>query len=112
MSAAEEFETFALDEVCALTGAPSPDWLYRRIASGELTAVLAGRSWRMTRSDMVKVVDLMRAAAERELAERAERAERPTDRPATGHTATRTAAPSAAGLSKRSAARMKRRQLT
>ncbi|WP_063017146.1 hypothetical protein [Nocardia niwae] len=99
---ATEFETFALEQVCELTGAPSTDWLYRRIASGDLTAVLAGRSWRMTRSDMCRVVDLMRAAGEHQLAERA--AARATETPATDTA-------NAAGLSKRTAARMKRRNV-
>jgi len=95
-----EFETFSLDEVRQLTGAPSQDWLSRRISSGELSAVLAGRSWRMTRSDMCRVVNYMRAAAKRHLAERA--AASPDAGPPT--------LPSnAAGLSARSAARMRRR---
>ncbi|MGY4098083.1 helix-turn-helix domain-containing protein [Nocardia sp. R16R-3T] len=97
---ATEFETFTLEQVCELTGAPSPDWLYRRIASGELTAVLAGRSWRMTRSDMCRVVDRMRAAAEQQLAARA--VARPDETP--------TAPANPAGLSKRGAARMKRQR--
>ncbi|MBF6289271.1 hypothetical protein [Nocardia cyriacigeorgica] len=93
---ADEFETFSLEQVCELTGAPSPDWLYRRIVRGELTAVLAGRAWRMTRSDMCRLVDQMRAAAERQLATRAT-----ADQPATQST-------NRAGLSKRGAARMAR----
>ncbi|MFI1915821.1 hypothetical protein [Nocardia sp. NPDC020380] len=58
-----EFETFSLDEVCEYTGAPSAAWLCRRIVAGEVTAVRAGKQWRMTRSDMCNVVAYMRGAA-------------------------------------------------
>ncbi|WP_280184819.1 MULTISPECIES: hypothetical protein [Nocardia] len=95
---ADEFETFSLQQVCELTGAPSPDWLYRRITKGELTAVLAGRAWRMTRSDMCRVVAHMRAAAEQQLAARGTV---PAGEPAASSS-------NRAGLSKRSAARMAR----
>ncbi|WP_369024103.1 hypothetical protein [Nocardia cyriacigeorgica] len=95
---ADEFETFSLQQVCEIAGAPSPDWLYRRIVSGELTAVLSGREWRMTRSDMCRLVDTMRAAAQQKLAAR-------TTLPAAAPT---TPTSKRAGLSKRSAARMAR----
>ncbi|MFI6368895.1 hypothetical protein ACIBG0_39990 [Nocardia sp. NPDC050630] len=101
MNAASEFETFSLEQVCELTGAPSRDWLSRRIATGELTAVLAGREWRMTRSDMCRLVDQMRAAAEQQLAARA--VARTDETPA--------APANPAGLSKRGAARMKRQRV-
>ncbi|MBF6135847.1 hypothetical protein IU501_22920 [Nocardia otitidiscaviarum] len=97
---AAEFETFSLEQICEITGAPSPDWLSRRITSGEFTAVLAGRSWRMTRTDMARVVDYMRAAALVRLATTT------NHKPAAATTA------NAAGLSKRGAARMKRRATT
>ncbi|MGI5222216.1 helix-turn-helix domain-containing protein [Nocardia sp. CA-290969] len=102
MSGTNEFETFSLEQVCEMTGAPSPDWLYRRITAGDLSAVLAGRKWRMTRSDMCRVVDHMRAAAERQLAGRGTAsADEPPSKPP--------AAPgNPAGLSKRSAARLAR----
>ncbi|NEW27283.1 helix-turn-helix domain-containing protein [Nocardia cyriacigeorgica] len=97
---AGEFETFSLAQVCEMTGAPSPDWLYRRIVSGELTAVLSGREWRMTRSDMCHLVDRMRVAAEQQLAKRTART-----------TESGTTAPAnRAGLSKRGAARMARKR--
>lgn len=102
MSAVDlEYQTHALEQVCEFTGAPSEDWLYRRIASGEFTAVLSGRAWRMTRSDMARVVDYMRDAGLRELAERAARkgaAQLEPEAKPTNRT----------GLSKRGAARMKR----
>ncbi|MGW5377487.1 hypothetical protein ACWESM_18775 [Nocardia sp. NPDC003999] len=98
MTPTPEFETFDLDAVCEFTGAPSADWLYRRITSGELTAVLAGRRWRMTHSDMSRVVAYMRAAAAAELAKR------PAATPTTA-----APSPATAGLSARGAARMRKR---
>ena len=100
---AAEYQTFALDTVVELTGAPSIDWLDRRIKSGELTAVLSGREWRMTHSDMCRLVDKMRAAAEQKLAERtiSESSKTKTTTPA---------AANRAGLSARGAARAQRRQ--
>ena len=108
MSTTEEFETFALDKVCEITGAPSIDWLQRRLTSGELTAVKAGRQWRMTRADMARVVDHMRAVAERQTARSSAAAVANSPaartRPATEPT-------NPAGLSKRSAARMARTRI-
>ncbi|MFJ4656018.1 hypothetical protein ACIP5Y_32515 [Nocardia sp. NPDC088792] len=65
-----EFETFSLDQVCEYTGAPSTAWLCRRIVAGEVTAVRAGKQWRMTRSDMCNVVAYMRGAGVEEMAAR------------------------------------------
>ncbi|MFD3748377.1 hypothetical protein [Nocardia sp. NPDC058633] len=101
---AAEYQTFALDAVVELTGAPSVDWLDRRIKSGELTAVLSGREWRMTHSDMCRLVDNMRAAAEQKLAERL------ATEPAKTKKTTTPAAANRAGLSARGAARAQRRQ--
>lgn len=101
MTTAAEFETFSLDAACDMTGAPSVDWLRRRITSGETPAVLAGQHWRMTRADMAVLVDQMREAGQRKLADLAAR------RPA-ATTSARTE-PTDAGLSPRAAARMKRR---
>lgn len=99
-AAAIEYETFALDDVCKLTGAPSPDWLTRRLKVGDLPGVLAGQQWRLTRADMVAVVDYMRAIA-------AQRVAKNTGRTAvTAETAPAPTNP--AGLSARSAARMRR----
>lgn len=107
MTATGEVETFDLEQVCKITGAPSPDWLYRRIVSGEFTAVLAGRDWRMTHTDMVGVVASMRAAA---LAKLAKFATRTADEPAADEPAAPPKSPAeAAGLSKRGAARMRRK---
>lgn len=107
MTTATEFETFSLEQVCELTGAPSVDWLKRRITSGATPAVLAGKNWRMTRADMAALVEQMREAAQAHLAKLAAgtdgRAKRRTD----GAPATPTAD---AGLSPRAAARMKRRR--
>jgi hypothetical protein len=99
MSTGEEFETFPLDKVCELTGAPSADWLTRRITSGEVPAVLAGRDWRMTRTDMCALVDYMRAAAQRRIA--GCESSPPEETPAEPC--------NAAGLSKRGASRMRRK---
>lgn len=99
-----EYQTFSLEQVCELTGAPSYDWLYRRIVSGELTAVLAGRAWRMTHSDMAAVVTYMRNLAEQKVAEKTgvvPAAPEPSAAPT-----------NAAGLSARSANRMRRRAKT
>lgn len=98
MSTGNEFETLPLDKVCEITGAPSVDWLQRRLATGEVPAVLAGREWRMTRADMCALVDYMRAAAQRRIAGR--------DAPPAEETSAEPC--NAAGLSKRGAARMRR----
>lgn len=104
MNAVElEFETFSLEQSCEMTGAPSVDWLRRRITSGETPAVLAGQHWRMTRADMAVLVEQMREAGQRKLAELAAR------RPAAASSTRTDTAPADAGLSPRSAARMKRR---
>ncbi|WP_378735463.1 hypothetical protein [Nocardia brasiliensis] len=103
MTAAGEFETFPLEQVCELTGAPSVDWLSRRITSGETPAVLAGQRWRMTRADMAVLVEQMREAGQRKLAKLADR------RPADESSAAAEAPTAEAGLSRRTAARMKRR---
>ncbi len=58
-----EDETFALDYVVTRTGAPSEDWLMRRIRSGDIPACKSGRHWRMTRSDMAAVVAHMKFLA-------------------------------------------------
>lgn len=101
MTAVAEFKTFDLDVVCEMTGAPSPEWLRLRLNSGEVPGVLAGKVWRMTRADMVALVDYMRDQGRQMIAKRrgdAGQPETPTRTPAT-----------AAGLSQRSAARMRRR---
>ncbi|WP_425302141.1 hypothetical protein, partial [Nocardia cyriacigeorgica] len=94
MSAAMEFETFSLEDVCRITGAQSVDWLSRRITRGETPAVLAGQRWRMTRSDMAVLVEQMREAGQRKLAKLAER--RPDPGPSADDEPT---AANAAGLS-------------
>lgn len=100
MSGTTEFRTFSLDYVCNMTGAPSPDWLTRRIKAGEVSAVLAGREWRMTRTDMCRLVDYMRSVAEQEVAgAAAAHTDETTDSPESHNSA---------GLSKRSAARLAR----
>lgn len=58
-----ETQTFPLDYVVEHTGAPSEDWLRRKINQGLLPARKAGRHWRMTESDMAAVVDLMAVPA-------------------------------------------------
>ena len=58
-----EDETFALAYVVTRTGAPSEDWLMRRIRSGVIPACKSGRHWRMTRSDMAAVVAHMKFLA-------------------------------------------------
>ncbi|WP_280189695.1 MULTISPECIES: hypothetical protein [Nocardia] len=105
MTAAGEFETFSLEQVCEITGAQSVDWLSRRITRGETPAVLAGQRWRMTRSDMAVLVEQMREAGQRKLAKLAER--RPADESSADNDIPTSA--NAAGLSPRAAARMKRR---
>ncbi|GAB4582590.1 hypothetical protein [Nocardia sp. IFM 10818] len=96
-----EYETFSLEKVCELTGALSPDWLYRRIVRRELTAVHNGKSWRMTRADMAAVVAYMRALAEREVAKR---------RPETAPAAEASSVPlPLTGLTPRGANRLRRR---
>ncbi|MEU0871619.1 hypothetical protein [Nocardia brasiliensis] len=99
-----EYESFPLDTVCELTGAPSPDWLSRHLNAGELTGILSGTSWRMTRTDMAGVVAYMRRVAERHVADRAAKraAQHPESAPASAPTNT-------AGLSARSAARLRKR---
>ncbi|WP_054812076.1 hypothetical protein [Nocardia arizonensis] len=104
MTTTTEYETFALDAVCEMTGAPSVDWLSRRITSGETPAVLAGQHWRMTRADMAVLVEQMREAGQRKLADLAAR------RPAAASSARTETTPADAGLSPRAAARMKRRK--
>lgn len=99
-----EFETFSLKQVCELTGAQSVEWLSRRITSGETPAVLAGQSWRMTRSDMAVLVEQMREAGQRKLAKLAARRSNGAESTTLAEAATATA-----GLSKRSAARLRRR---
>lgn len=110
MATATEFETFSLETVCEMTGAPSVDWLRRRITKGETPAVLAGKAWRMTRADMAVLVGQMREAAQAHLAKLAEGADgRGKRRAATEATAPNDTPPADAGLSPRAAARMKRR---
>ncbi|MCU1640880.1 MAG: hypothetical protein JWN03_1155 [Nocardia sp.] len=101
-----EYETFSLEEACALTGAPSPDWMSRLLNAGELTGILSGTSWRMTHSDMAQVVAHMRGVAERHVAERAARRAIQHPEPA------QNMPPNAAGLSARSASRLRRRAAT
>lgn len=103
MSVGPEFETFSLEDVCRITGAQSVDWLSRRITSGETPAVLAGQSWRMTRSDMAVLVEQMRKAGQQKLAKLAAR------RPGSDSNTTTETTTEHAGLSPRAAARMKRR---
>lgn len=54
-----EIKTFDLAHVVEETGAPSEDWLMRRIRARVLPARKAGRHWRMTESDMAAVVKYM-----------------------------------------------------
>lgn len=63
-----EFETFELARAVELTGAPSEDWLMRKIRVGIFPARKAGRHWRMTRSDMAEVVAYMKRAADQAVA--------------------------------------------
>lgn len=103
-----EYETFSLEQAVDFTGAPSIDWLSRRITSGETPAVLSGNSWRMTRADMAVLVDQMRAAGAARIAELAARTGRqntPDETPVTAP-----AAANRAGLSARGAARIAKRQ--
>lgn len=109
MSADIEFETFSLEQACEITGAPSEDWLKRRITTGETPAVLAGKHWRMTRADMAVLVEQMREAARAHLAKLADGTDGRAKRRAAA-TSNEAAEPTAdAGLSPRTAARMKRR---
>ncbi|MFE3060649.1 hypothetical protein [Nocardia sp. NPDC059239] len=101
------YRTFPLEYVIEVTGAPSEDWLYRRIIRGEVTAVRAGKKWRMTRSDMCSVVAYMRTVGAEEIAHRS--AIRAASTPPAEAPVTPT---NPAGLSKRGAARMQRRRAT
>lgn len=104
-----EIETFSLEEVGEMHGV-SVDWLRRRITSGETPAVL-GTHWRMTRSDIATLVEQMREAAQRKVAELAAGTDgRAKRRTATEATAPTDTPPADAGLSPRAAARMKRRK--
>lgn len=104
-----EFETFSLEQSCEMTGAPSVDWLRRRITKGETPAVLAGTTWRMTRGDMAVLVEQMREAAQTHLAKLAAGADGRAKRRTASATAPAEAPVANAGLSPRSAARMRRR---
>lgn len=99
-----EIETFSLEEVGEMHDV-TVDWLRRRITSGETPAVLFGKRWRMTPSDIATLVDQMREAGQRKLAELADG----TDGRARRRTDTESTAPADAGLSPRAARRMKRR---
>lgn len=110
MSAVDlEFETFSLEQACEMTGAPSEDWLKRRLTSGETPAVLAGKQWRMTRSDMAVLVEQMREAAQAHLAKLADGTDGRAKRRAAAEPSEAAAPIADAGLSPRTAARMKRR---
>ena len=63
ITAPTEIVTFDLEHVVKTTGAPSEDWLRRKIRKGDLTARRAGRHWRMTESDMAAVVEYMKRPA-------------------------------------------------
>lgn len=102
MSTPAEYQTFTLEQVCKITKAPSVDWLSRRISSGKTDAVLAGHSWVMTRSDMAELVKQMREEGRQRLAKRA------AHQPVADSDTSDFTAPVSAGLSKRSAARLKR----
>lgn len=58
-----EFKTFDLASAAEMTGAPSADWLMRKIRAGAFTGRKAGRNWRMTESDMAEAVEYMKRAA-------------------------------------------------
>ncbi len=58
-----EFKTFDLAYVVEETGAPSEDWLMRKIRKRVFTARKSGRHWRMTHSDMAAVVEYMKQPA-------------------------------------------------
>lgn len=66
MSAADvdmEFETVDLDQAARITGAPSADWLRRKLNERKIPGRRAGRRWRMTRSDMAAAVEYMKRPA-------------------------------------------------
>ncbi|MGW6699602.1 hypothetical protein [Nocardia sp. NPDC055049] len=109
MSAVDlEFETFSLEEVGEMHGV-SADWLRRRITNGETPAVL-GTHWRMTRSDIATLVEQMREAAQRKVAELADGTDGRAKRRAAAKSTTDAEPTTDAGLSPRTAARMKRRK--
>ncbi|MFI7527541.1 hypothetical protein [Nocardia salmonicida] len=81
-----EDETFDLAYVVERTGAPSEDWLMRRIRTRALPACKAGRHWRMTRSDMAEVVAYMKRLAEQAVADADEKPAPPSAPRPTGLT--------------------------
>ncbi|WP_040853776.1 hypothetical protein [Nocardia niigatensis] len=54
-----ETRTHALDYAADRIGAPSIDWLLRRLRRRELPGRLVGRTWRMTDSDIARSIELL-----------------------------------------------------
>ncbi|NEW49388.1 hypothetical protein GV792_04930 [Nocardia cyriacigeorgica] len=59
MSTDIDTRTRTLAYVIAETGAPSEDWLRRRLNAGEIRGRSAGHTWRMTDSDIAALVAWM-----------------------------------------------------
>ncbi|WP_280442254.1 hypothetical protein [Nocardia brasiliensis] len=57
MNPSPEIETFTLDYVVELTGAPSERWIRMRLNSGQFRGRRAGRQWRMTKSDIAYLLE-------------------------------------------------------
>lgn len=54
-----ETQTHALEFVVEQTGAPSVDWVVRKLRLGLIPGRKAGRQWRMTDSDIAALVEYM-----------------------------------------------------
>ncbi|WP_282775835.1 hypothetical protein [Nocardia sp. CC201C] len=63
MTNLSETKTYDLTHVIEVTGAPSQDWVKRRINAGLIPARRAGRKWRMTESDIAALVEYMKRPA-------------------------------------------------
>lgn len=55
-AAAYETVTYSLAEAADRIGAPSVDWLARRLRKRALPGRLVGRTWRMTDSDIAEAI--------------------------------------------------------
>ncbi|MGV9742810.1 hypothetical protein [Nocardia farcinica] len=58
--------TYDLDHVVQRTGVPSVDWLRRKLNAGLVPGRRAGRTWRMTESDIAALVDYIARPARRQ----------------------------------------------
>lgn len=54
-----EMRTHTIEYAAELIGAPSADWLYRKLRRRELPGRLVGRNWRMTDSDIASSIELL-----------------------------------------------------